>query len=198
MPKKLDYPRFSGDIRDYSTFPCDFNDIISNSGAYFSDNQISLLLRSQCLQGKAKTLVKNVYNLDELWELDDAYDDEGQVVQLIIKQITSYKEIAENDMAGFVDFVEMIEKAHQDLQAFQSTDVLSNPVNTQAILEKCPYWAQQNITRDMTKMRVSRTMESDFIRLTLIKMKKQARLSSPTRSCGSRKGRSRGAKGLST
>ena len=164
MPKKLDYPRFSGDIRDYSTFPCDFNDIISNSGAYFSDNQISLLLRSQ----------------------------------LIIKQITSYKEIAENDMAGFVDFVEMIEKAHQDLQAFQSTDVLSNPVNTQAILEKCPYWAQQNITRDMTKMRVSRTMESDFIRLTLIKMKKQARLSSPTRSCGSRKGRSRGARGLST
>ena len=174
--KALDYPRFSGDIRDYSTFRRDFNEIISNSGAYFSDNQISLLLRSECLQGKAKALVKNVYNLDELWrKLDDAYDDEGQVVQLIINQITSYKEITENDMAGFVDFVEMIEKAHQDLQAYQSTDVLSNPVTTQAILEKCPYWAQQNITRDMTKMRVSRTMESDFIRLTLIEMKKQAR-----------------------
>ena len=174
-PKKIEFPKFGGSIRAYNTFRRDFRMIVEDSGC-FSEDQMSLLLRNECLQGAPKNLVHNIYEYAEIWEkLNESYDDEAQVVQLITQQITSFREIPEDDMDGFVNFVEMIEKAFYDLQAYQSTDVLSNPVTVQTILEKCPNWAQQHLTREMSVNKISRSKEFKFIRQGLTQLKTQAR-----------------------
>ena len=174
-PKKMEYPKFSGSIRGYNTFRRDFRMIIEEAGM-FTEEQMSLLLRNECLQGAPKALVQNIYEYEEIWDkLNEVFDDEAQVVQMITKQIISFKEIGEDDMDTFIDFVDIIEKAHYDLQAYQSTNVLSNPVTIQTILEKCPSWAQQVLVREMTKAQVAREDEFKFIRKGLVELKKQAR-----------------------
>ena len=174
-PKKMEYPKFGGSLRAYNTFKRDFLEIIEASNQ-FSPSQMSLLLRNECLQGPPKLLVASIYEYEDIWEkLNEVYDDEGQVVQAITRQILTYKEIPEDDMNGFVEYVEMIEKAYFDLRAYKSTDVLANPVTIQCIMDKCPYWVQQVLTRDMTRQGIPREQEFDFIRKSMVELKKQAR-----------------------
>ena len=174
-PKKMEYPKFGGGIRAYNTFRRDFHMIIEDSGA-FSESQMSLLLRNECLQGAPKSLVHNIYEYTDIWEkLNEMYDDEAQVVQIITKQLMSFKEIQEDDMDGFIDFVDTIEKAYYDLRAYKSTDVLSNTMTVQTIMEKCPAWVQQTLTRDLTKKNIPRELEFEYIRKGLVELKKQAR-----------------------
>jgi len=171
----MEYPKFGGSLRAYNTFKRDFLEIIEASNQ-FSPSQMSLLLRNECLQGPPKLLVASIYEYEDIWEkLNEVYDDEGQVVQAITRQILTYKEIPEDDMNGFVEYVEMIEKAYFDLRAYKSTDVLANPVTIQCIMDKCPYWVQQVLTRDMTRMGIPREQEYDFIRKSMVELKKQAR-----------------------
>ena len=173
--KRLDFPKFSGGLREYNIFKKDFQMVVEQSREY-TETQLSLVLRNECLSGAAKRLVANIYDYGDIWrKLDENYDDEGQIVSLITDQILSSKPVAEENMEGFIEYAEMIEKAYYDLSAYGSTDVLANPMTVQAILTKCPLWVQQSLTMEMAKKNVPRTREFEFIRLSLIQLKKQAR-----------------------
>ena len=194
-PKKMEYPKFGGNVRAFNTFRRDFKMVIEESGMFNMD-QMSLMLRNECLQGAPRTLVHNIYNYGDIWEkLNDVYDDETQVVQIITKQLLSFKEIQDEDMDTFVEFVDLVEKAHYDLQAYQSSNVLSNPITVQTILEKCPSWVQKNITRELTQNPVPRDQEFNFIRKSLINLRKQARQLSKLKKKGSEQRRGGGNRG---
>ncbi len=86
--KKMEFPKFSGSIRQYVTFKRDFQEIVGKSG--YSDTQLSHILRNECLQGEPRAVVHNIYEYEDIWEkLEEKYNDETHVVQLITKQITS-------------------------------------------------------------------------------------------------------------
>ena len=173
--KRMDFPKFSGSIRSFNTFRRDFNEIVAADQAY-SKEQMSHILRHECLQGNAKTLVHNIYDYNNIWDkLNDVYDNEAEVVQIITKQILQYKQISDEDWDGFVDFVNLIERAHYDLNALTNSQALSNPMTVATVLEKCPEWVQKELVKDLSAAKIQSADEFEFYRKKLVELRKQVR-----------------------
>lgn len=173
--KKMEYPKFGGNIRQYITFKRDFKDIVE-TGRGYSDTELSHILRNESLSGEPKSVVGNIYNYAEIWKkLDDRYCDETQVVEIVTKQITGFKEIADDDYESFIKYVDIVEKAHFDLSALGSTSVLSNPITVSLILEKCPDWVQKDVMKTMTKEKIPQEKEFEYILEIMVGKRKEAR-----------------------
>ena len=162
-------------MRHYKTFCRDFGEIVENS-KNFTNSELSLVLRNECLQGSLRALVHNVYDYRELWaKLDERYDDEDVVVESVMEQIINFKPISESDMSGFINYVETLEKAHYDLVAYGLDSVLSNMTTTTLVMRKCPPWIQLDITKAISLKKPLRKDEFSFMLNRLIELKKQAR-----------------------
>ena len=128
------------------------------------------------MQGVPKSLVANIYDYYDIWErLDDKYDDEDQVVEIITDQILHYKNLQDTDMDGFIGYVDLVERANYDLSAHLATNVLSNSVTISIIIKKCPDWVRMHLTREMSLNKPAREEEFNFILKQLIELRKQAR-----------------------
>jgi len=173
--KRMEFPKFGGSIRSFNTFRRDFMEIVFKDQGY-SEDQMSHILRHECLQGNAKSMVHNIYDYHSIWaKLNDVYDNEAEVVQIITKQILQSKYVAEEDWDGFVEFVNLIERAHYDLNALANSRALSNPMTVAAILERCPEWAQKELVKAMSESKVPSETEFEFIRTKLEDLRRQAR-----------------------
>ena len=171
--KKLDFPRFSGDIRKYNTFVRDFEDIILKTGQY-SETNMSHILRTECLQGEAKNLVHNILDYNSIWDrLNDVYKDPQRVVQIITKQIEDFKKIPEKDYDLFIKFVDVIEKGYIDLNALEKSTVLDHPTTIRTIEQRCPDWILIALTTE--KIRSDSAESFDFILDFLKNKRKEAR-----------------------
>ena len=172
--KKLEFPKFSGSIRQYNTFKRDFQEIVEKPGN-FSKEQMSHILRNESLQNEAKNHCHNIYDLKELWErLDDLYNDKGQVVELVTKQLTGFKKIRDEEYSKLIEFVNVVEKAHLDLSALGSTNVMSNPMTVRLIESKCPDWVQKNYA-SLKEDDIEEDKEFEFLLNFLIRKRKEAR-----------------------
>ena len=150
--KKVEFPKFTGEVRDYNSFKSDFQDIVINSGHY-DEAYMSHLLRHECLSGEAKRLVHNIRDYTALWaRLDDHYDDRGEVIEQISQQVISLKKIDDDDYEGFVRFVDIIEKADLDMKAAEAGAVLSNPITVRSILSKCPKQVKEGLAKELQKL----------------------------------------------
>ena len=148
--KKMEFPKFTGILRQYATFKRDFQDVVSNPGC-FDERQMSLILRNECLSGEAKSLVHNIHDYTALWEkLDEKYDDEAEVVEQITRQITNLKKLEEEDYNGLVKLVDTLEKANLDLTAMGSTAVLSNPMTVRLVMTKCPKTIREGVMSELS------------------------------------------------
>ena len=173
--KKMEYPKFGGSIRQYLTFKRDFQEIVE-TGRGYSEKELSHILRNESLSGEPKSVVGNIYDYKDIWrKLDDRYSDETQVVEIVTKQITGFKDIGDEDYESFIKFTDIIEKAHYDLSALGTTSVLNNPMTVSLILEKCPDWVQKDVTKMMTKDKVSREKEFEYILEFMVDKRKEAR-----------------------
>ena len=95
---------------------------------------MSHILHNESLQNEAKSHCHNIYNLKELWErLDNLYNDKGQVVELITKQLTGFGKIRYGEYGKLIGLINVVEKAHLDLSALGSTNVMSNPMTVRLI-----------------------------------------------------------------
>lgn len=140
--KRMDFPKFSGQIRRYITFKRDFKESVEASGE-FTDPQMSQILRNECLSDAPRTLVANVYEYSEVWSrLDDAYMDEQQVIEEVTHELTRIKKIEDSDFNGFIALVDQVERAHLDLTALGDSQVMSNPMTIALVLERCPDWVK--------------------------------------------------------
>ena len=121
-------------------------------------------------------MVHNIYDYDNIWDkLNDVYDNEAEVVQIITKQILQYKQISDEDWDGFVDFVNLIERAHYDLNALTNSQALSNPMTVATVLEKCPEWVQKELVKDLSAANIQSADEFEFYRKKLVELRKQVR-----------------------
>ena len=170
--KKMEFPKFGGIIRNYSTFRRDFKDIVQDNGAY-DDKHMSHILRHECLTGEAKNLVHNIHNLADLWKkLDDKYDDPGEVVEQISKQITDLRKVEEGDYSSFIKLVDILERANLDLTAVQTTAILNNPMTVRLILTKCPRTIKENLAKELSSKKQEE--EFDVMLKFLIERRKEA------------------------
>ena len=95
--KKIQFPQFSGVLRQYITFKRDFNDIVVEP-RHYDKKQMSHILRNECLQGEAKLLVHNIHDYDHLWtKLDDKYNDRSEVIDQVSKEIQGLMKVQEED-----------------------------------------------------------------------------------------------------
>ena len=170
--KKIEFPKFSGIIRNYATFKRDFDDIVVQSHCY-DKKHMSHILRHECLTGEAKTLVHNIHEYDMLWKkLNDKYDDESEVVEQISNQIASLRKVEEEDYDGFVKLVDVIERANLDMSATGSTTVLNNPLTVRLIMTKCPKVIKESLAGILATK--SPTEEYDAMLQFLIQKRKEA------------------------
>ena len=147
--KKLDFPTFSGNMREYATFKRDFTDIVVNP-AHYDKTHMSHILRNQCLSGEAKSLVHNILDYDQVWiKLEDKYNDESEVIEMITKQITSLKLLEEGDYSGLVRLVDTLEKANLDLSASGNTAILNNPMTVRLVMSRCPRTIREEIATQL-------------------------------------------------
>ena len=142
--KRLDFPKFNGNIRNYMCFKRDFNDMLEDNP--YTDKQKSLILRQDCLQGEPKKLCENVKSYELLWQkLDEIYDDEPKVIQMVTDEIENHRVLAEKDYDGFIKFVDILEKAHLDLSSMGNDKVLDHPMTCRVVESKCPEWFQMGL-----------------------------------------------------
>ena len=156
--KKMEFPKFSGAIRQYSTFKRDFQEMLVEPGHY-DQKQLSHVIRNECLSGEAQKLVKNLHRYDDIWKkLDDKYDDQSEVIEIITREITGLKQVEEGEYKAFIDLVNIVEQASLDLAEMDKASVLNNPVTVRLILSKCPKNVQEGVTREFSEKR----NESEF------------------------------------
>ena len=156
---------------------------------------MSVILRTECLTGGSKHLVENLFEYHEIWDqLDRDYDDEGHVIQQIIQQITDFKEISDENKEAFIQFVDLIFKAHTDINAFTSSAILAHPVIVSTILKKCPPWAAQDLCSEMAKQKIKTNEQFEFIRRQLVVLREQAREMAKLRKCAYKAGPVKGAR----
>ena len=147
--RRIEFPKFNGSLRQFATFTRDFNNVVIKPNIY-DNEQLSHILRNECLTGEAKTLVHNIDDYDAIWKkLREKYDDKSEVVDQISRQLQALKKVQDEDYEGFVKLVDLVEKADLDLTAMKDTKILSNPMTVRLILGKCPTRVREDVMREL-------------------------------------------------
>ena len=170
--RKLDFPQFSGNMREYSTFKRDFVSIVEEPGT-FDKKYMSHIMRNQCLSGEAKAVVHNVIDYDALWEkLEEKFNDESEVIEQITRQISGLKHLEDGDYAGLVKLVDVVERANMDLNALGNSSVLNNPMTVRLVMNRCSRSVREEIAEELNGKKTAE--EFDVMLKLLVKKRKNA------------------------
>ena len=84
-------------------------------------------MKESCLKGKAKSLVENIDDMDEIWKrLESKYGDKIDLVDLVISEINDVPSLKSNDDQKFIDLVDKLERGLIDLEAIDARRELAN------------------------------------------------------------------------
>ncbi len=173
--KKLDYPHFDGDVRDYLTFKRDFEEIVKKGGRY-TPHEMSHIMRTYCLQGRLVKEFKNIVDFDTLEsQLDDQFLDKERIVDIITRQLDDHKAIKWNDYQAFIDLVSLVEKGNLDLKAIDNEEIMCNPMTVRLIEKKCPDWVQKPLVAAKREANIPKGEEFSFLLSFLVEKRKEAR-----------------------
>ena len=111
--EKMPLPKFDGIIRNYPQFKRDFNELVlinidSKEAAFTLRNCVSTDVRDYlgCCND----------DVTEMFErLDIKYGDPCKIMESIVSQIHKFKRLDADDPKRIIQFVDMLEKAHRDL-----------------------------------------------------------------------------------
>ena len=173
--KKLDYPHFDGDVRDYLTFKRDFDEIVKKGGRY-TTHEMSHIMRTYCLQGKLVKEFKNIVDFETLEnQLDDQFLDKERIVDIISRQLDEHRAVKWNDYQGFIELVSLVEKGNLDLKAIDNEEIMCNPMTVRLIEKKCPDWVQKPLVAAKREANIPKGQEFSFLLTFLIEKRKEAR-----------------------
>lgn len=103
--KKLELPKFSGDIRDYHVWKKHFTRLVESQ--YGKDCYVL----TQCLDGNARELICKYSNYDAMWaRLESEYGDERTFMRIMWDDIRAFKPVCDEDYHEFVRFVEIFDR----------------------------------------------------------------------------------------
>ena len=144
---KIEYPTFSGDMREYLTFKSDLKRTFEEGK--FTASERSLVLRNQCLKGAVRAKYMNVTDIKTLEKLlDDEYLDVSRIADMILIQIENFRHISNGDLDGFCEFVDTVEKGNFDLASIDDEVTLSHPQTVRCIEARCPDWVRKALHAD--------------------------------------------------
>ena len=148
--KKMDFPKFGGNIRNYAVFKRDFQEMLQDSGRY-EEKHLSQVMRNECLHGEAQKLVRNLNKMEDIWrKLDQKYDDKSEVIAMISREISGLPYVEEKDFKSFIELVDVLEQASLDLEQMGKSGILNNPITVRQIMEKCPDITRRELTRHLS------------------------------------------------
>ena len=117
-------PKFSGDVRDFTTFRSDFRHLIDSR---YSKRDAITILRT-CLEGKSLNLIKGIGNdYDEAWAyLDSIYGDPRFVADAIVNDIGRFRSLKEGEDTRFCDLVHLVRRSFNTLKEVNRTSDIDN------------------------------------------------------------------------
>ena len=134
---KMDPPKFSGDIRDFARFKSDFERIVMKE--YDDETHQVYTMKSKCLEGDARNLVKNLQTLDDIWErLKDKYGDTNDIIDSVIREIEEVRIPSKNQDEAVIKFIEALERGVQDLTVIGKRQDIACPYTVKLIEKKLP------------------------------------------------------------
>lgn len=128
LVKKLEPPRFNGNVREYPTFVKDFQRLmVSQHG------QDPYVLR-QSLSGKALDIVGGIDEYDKMWErLEERFGCTTKLVDSVLAEIDHLKAIPEGSSKRMIDMVNTVERAWLDLKKLDKQREIENAVTLSKI-----------------------------------------------------------------
>ncbi len=134
-PPKVKFPAFSGEIRDFARFQKEFGNVVKPF--YADSSQLAYVMKEQCLKGDAKTLVRNIEEIDSIWKrLKEKYGEKMDLVDVVIKGLEKIPSLKHSDDAKFISMVDLLERDLQDLEAIQSRHELANAYTVKLVESK--------------------------------------------------------------
>ena len=135
--QRLAAPRFNGSIKEYASFKRNYKAIMENAG--YNNIQLAYQLKSESLPEETRMFVKNITEYEEIWNrLDEQYGDVGELVAIVIKDISLLKVVDDVDDKGLINIVDKVEQGYQDLRCIGKEAQLANVITIKTIESKLP------------------------------------------------------------
>ena len=133
--KPLDVQHFSGDIRKFTQFKDEFNSLIKPLCA---TNQLALALRNH-LSEEVKAAVDSVGNdYGKMWKrLELKYGNTRKLVDAILRDV-KLMQMEGDEIIDALEMIDVIEKAHMDLESIGEEHELYNSTIISLIEERMP------------------------------------------------------------
>ena len=134
--EKLKMPTFDGDIRQYPRFKKDFEQQVLPG---LPKESAPYALRS-CLGREPLSTVRSVEDDIEkmLKRLDEKYGDPAKIADVVIEIIKEVKVIKEGEHKRFINFVNIVEDAYQDLRRLVLKKEITTTSSVSIIEKKLP------------------------------------------------------------
>ena len=152
--KKLDTPKFSGNLRD---FPIFIKDYIRYMEPTFGDDPYAL---RSCLSGKALEAVIGVDDdYSEMWKrLKITFGDSEKLVDSVLSEIRGLKPIKENDGNALISLVKLLEKCWLDLKRMKLECEMDTATMTSYVERLLPPLQK----REWTKLKQQRRSTDEY------------------------------------
>ena len=101
---------------------------------------------SYALPDRAESLVRNTSDkIDEMWtRLDERYGNDGNIVEIVLKDIKHFQSIKENEERRLLTFIDIIQKASMELKYRGREPEIKNSTIISIIEEKLPVELRKN------------------------------------------------------
>ncbi|KAJ8049254.1 hypothetical protein HOLleu_01926 [Holothuria leucospilota] len=112
--KKMEMPKFSGDVKLYSRFKEDFNKFVKPAT---HTDQLAFTLR-QCLSGEPlRVVVPAEDDVNKIWQrLDERYGTRSKLVDVVIGDLVKHRVVKEGDDRKLVEFIDLVEASYRNLE----------------------------------------------------------------------------------
>ena len=81
----------------------------------------------------------NITEYDDIWKrLDEQYGDIGELVAVVLKDISKLKIVDDNDDKGIINIADKVEQGYQDLKCIGKEAQLANVITIKSIESKLP------------------------------------------------------------
>ncbi|CAB4029356.1 Hypothetical predicted protein [Paramuricea clavata] len=134
--EKLKMPTFDGDIRQYPRFKKDFEQQVLPG----LPKESALYALRSCLVREPLSIVRSVEDdIEEMLKrLDEKYGDPAKIADAVIESIKEVKVIKEGEHKRFINFVNIVEDAYQDLRRLGLEKEITTTSSVSIIEKKLP------------------------------------------------------------
>ena len=148
--ERVKMPFFDGNIRNYVKFKRDFERQVQNR---VDCEETRVYVLKSCLCADVLDTVRNIDDdIAEMWKrLDSKFGQPSMLIDIVMDEIKTIKYINDNDMKGFIKFVEIIETGYDDLCRLKIEKEMSNSVTVSMLEERLPAVIKREWSREVNR-----------------------------------------------